>query len=175
MSAKNSRQESGFTLVELMIVLTVVGILTAVSIPIVGSYREKALIARGQMGANCLQTALKGMGGLSSEVQNATLRELGGSTEQFYLAAEGLGCRLGPTPTSPNAQRVLSAPGDGCVKYICVDGEWLEVPCDWPDNGDPGCDPIDPCPDTAMTFRIPEVSGKQIYMTSSSIEVQPVQ
>ncbi len=50
--------EKGFTLIELMIVIAVIGILAAIAIPNFMAYRERAKIARAQSELKTFQTAL---------------------------------------------------------------------------------------------------------------------
>ena len=45
----NYRKQTGFTLVELVIVIVIAGILSVISVPIYRGYVEKAIMAEGQM------------------------------------------------------------------------------------------------------------------------------
>ncbi|MBO7611272.1 MAG: prepilin-type N-terminal cleavage/methylation domain-containing protein, partial [Elusimicrobia bacterium] len=44
----NYKNKKGFTLVELVIVIVIVGILSAISVPVYRGYIEKAIMAEGQ-------------------------------------------------------------------------------------------------------------------------------
>ena len=57
MEIKLKRQE-GFTLIELMITIAIIGILSAIAIPNFLSYREKSKIARAQSELKTIQMAI---------------------------------------------------------------------------------------------------------------------
>jgi general secretion pathway protein G len=53
-----SRHEKGFTLIELMIVIAIIGILSAIAIPNFISYREKSKIAHAESELKTIQMAI---------------------------------------------------------------------------------------------------------------------
>jgi len=56
---KMQRNERGFTLVELLIVIAIIAILAAIAIPQFGQYRRKAQLAQAQSDVkNCISMAL---------------------------------------------------------------------------------------------------------------------
>jgi type IV pilus assembly protein PilA len=52
------RNQKGFTLIELMIVIAIIGILAAIAIPNFISYRNKAFCSRSESDASAIQAAI---------------------------------------------------------------------------------------------------------------------
>ena len=64
------RNEKGFTLIELMIVIAIIGILAAIAIPNFISYRNKAFCSRAESDATAIQAAISSY---FSEPNNVTV------------------------------------------------------------------------------------------------------
>ena len=54
---RKARNEKGFTLIELMIVVAIIGILAAIAIPQFSAYRQRAYIASMKADCNAIRTA----------------------------------------------------------------------------------------------------------------------
>ena len=65
-----NRNQKGFTLIELMIVIAIIGILAAIAIPNFISYRNKAFCSRAESDASAVQAAISSY---FSEPNNVTV------------------------------------------------------------------------------------------------------
>ena len=71
-SLKKHRNQKGFTLIELMIVVAIIGILAAIAIPQFATFREKGYIASMKADCNSIRTAEE-----AYYVDNNSYKELG--------------------------------------------------------------------------------------------------
>ncbi|MDI6727521.1 MAG: prepilin-type N-terminal cleavage/methylation domain-containing protein [Thermodesulfovibrionales bacterium] len=104
------RDERGFTLVELLIVIAIIAILAAIAIPQFTQYRQKAL-----------------EGGMVSDAKNAaTQLESLFSDDQSYAAANGTTC----TATAAIGSATITASTGGTYTLQCSPGNTITITSD---------------------------------------------
>jgi len=143
--AVHNSEQSGFTLIELVIVVALIAILTTLVLPNVARYRHKAAIAAAQGTAHCLETGLAGFNPQSSDpVERYPI----GIVDQPSLvnASNQIGCKMSFAPGNQ--------PVDwwGCqMTIVCPDGSVIQTAC----NVDPICTGGPPHKvDYDMTLRV---------------------
>ena len=102
-----NRKEEGFTLIELMIVIAIIGILAAIAIPNFISYRDKAFCSRAESDG---QNVLAALASYFSEPNNTTI-----PTVADLMSAEALTLNEGNEAT-------LSEPEDDVYQVAVSDG-----------------------------------------------------
>jgi len=78
--------QQGFTLIELMIVVAIIGILAAVAIPSYQDYTARAQVSEGMSLTAAFKTTLAEFFADAGDYQNVTIANLGGTTTGKYVA-----------------------------------------------------------------------------------------
>ncbi|TKB26451.1 prepilin-type N-terminal cleavage/methylation domain-containing protein [Desulfopila sp. IMCC35006] len=73
-----NHNEKGFTLIELMIVIAIIGILAAIAIPNFISYRDKSFCSAAESDANSISGGLSDYFAIPSNISYATANSSGG-------------------------------------------------------------------------------------------------
>ena len=130
---ERSSSEAGFTLVELLVVMLILGLLAAIAIPSFFNQRDKAKDADGKEAVRTAQTAMETYatdndgsysGADAGALQNIeqTLNDLPGVLTATPTA-DGKGYTVDVTVTDTGNHFSISRDGDtGVVSYTCEDG-----------------------------------------------------
>lgn len=113
MNKKAMEKESGFTLIELVIVIAIIGILAAIAIPAFSSYKIKGYNAQAESALRNAQTAATAFYAeniSSTAIDNAALIAAG------YNDTAGVTLTLG-TPTSEETLTMEAVHDDGTKVY----------------------------------------------------------
>jgi prepilin-type N-terminal cleavage/methylation domain-containing protein len=105
-SSTRSDGASGFSLVELMIAISVLAILAAATLPVANMFKIRAKVAAGQQAASCLQAAFASFDPMSANAMDHFPMGIA-TTADLNQAAEALGCPIGPTSARPQAHQAL--------------------------------------------------------------------
>jgi prepilin-type N-terminal cleavage/methylation domain-containing protein len=169
-------QPSGFTLVELMIVLAVIAILGAVVVPSLKAYREKAQISNAEEAGRQIFNAFSAFAASSNG--NCYPGQIHNFNDVVRIAGEN-GVRL-----TAAQQSLFQKPGESPIQVqyrclLCNDDltVCVEFPC--PDFGTPGpiTDPLGPA-NFALSIPIQGIdrpAGQELFLTIHSVEGVKVQ
>ena len=128
------KQQSGFTLIELMIVVAIIGILAAVALPAYQDYTVRARVTEGLGLASAAKTAVAenaasgtafsagwNAPAATDNVSNVTVSDANGTITVTYTAAAGNGT-ITLVPTAGGSALTAGTPPQGAIDWDCTGG-----------------------------------------------------
>jgi len=137
------KQQSGFTLIELMIVVAIIGILAAVALPAYQDYTVRARVTEGLSMASAAKTAVAENAASATafdagwnapaatpNVSGVAIDGTNGEITITYTAAAGGTAgnnTIVLTPTAGGAALVAGTPPQGAIEWDCVTNSTLDA------------------------------------------------
>ncbi|MEM9552902.1 MAG: prepilin-type N-terminal cleavage/methylation domain-containing protein [Acidobacteriota bacterium] len=162
-------RSAGFSLIELMIVVSIIGILTLVSIPVLFGYQERARVGAAKADARCIQNALSVEENYPDGV--ATYEDLVTLTDGY--------CALATPQDILDGKAKANVAVAGCKKWRKItkpDGTIIEEHVDCTDSLPAVTDPLDGVQlDYKLELGVPGVPGVFLAVSSHTpiMEIGP--